>query len=60
MVVLSLKIIYVEWDHRTFGQPHPRSVIELQLRHGKGGDVSEWPRYLQVRQKPKALEVAWV
>ena len=51
---------YVEWDHQTFGQPHPRSVIELQLRHGKGGDVSEWPRHLQVRQKPKALEVAWV
>ena len=51
---------YVEWDHQTFGQPHPKSVAEINLRHGKGGDVSEWPRHLQVRQKPKAMEVVKV
>jgi protein gp37 len=42
---------YVEWDHATFGQPHPLAIIERNPR-SKGSDPSEWPEDLRVREYP--------
>ena len=42
-----------EWDPSTDGQPPPRALLRMELRHSKGGDPTEWPEDLQVREWPE-------
>ena len=35
------------------GQPRPGAMIEVRLRHSKGGEPAEWPQDLRVRQMPE-------
>lgn len=43
---------FSEWCHRTFGQPSPRSMVEWKPKQKKGGDMSEWPDSIRIRQSP--------
>lgn len=40
-----------KWKHNRY-QPRPGTVLEMPLRDPKGGDPTEWPEDLQVRQFP--------
>ena len=42
------------WDHQFHGQPAPGSLIELKLKDKKGGDMSEWPEDLRIRDYPNS------
>lgn len=42
---------FVEWEHRTHGQPAPGSVFEWRAKD-KGGDLSQWPEDLRIRTMP--------
>lgn len=44
----------VEWDHQTFGQPDPKSMIEIRLQDKKGENWMEWPESLRTREWPRA------
>lgn len=45
---------YSEWNWKQDKyQPRPGTVLEMKLRDNKGGDMSEWPEDLRVREFPK-------
>jgi hypothetical protein len=43
----------VDWDINHEGQPPTDAIVRLKLRDRKGGDPSEWPADLRVRQFPE-------
>jgi protein gp37 len=44
---------YAEWDHATFGQPSPRSLIEWTPRDRNGADSEEWAKDLRMFELPE-------
>jgi len=44
---------YRAWDDVHRGEPFPPEGVRLRLRSPKGGDPSEWPEELRVREFPR-------
>lgn len=43
---------FVAWDAEHAGEPFPVEGVRLRLKHSHGGDPSEWPEDLRVREMP--------
>lgn len=49
---------FTEWDHLSFGQPSPQSMLEWRPTDRTGGDMAEWPEDLRVREFPAVGSIA--